>query len=81
MQNGACIKAMDVKSMFVFFRKHNSYLVIGKRCESHGISISKAAIGNIVNKKGKIVKVWLQVENFYQIYIQGKNGIFRMLQR
>lgn len=30
-----------------------AYSVIQKRCESHGFVISKASIGNIVNKKGK----------------------------
>lgn len=39
--------------IYVLSEEKYSYFVIQKQCESHGFAISKASIGNIVNKKGK----------------------------
>jgi len=57
------------------------YSVTQKWCESHGFMISKASIGNIVNKKEKNVQLEPQVGQKFQTSIQGKIGHLRLLQR
>lgn len=49
-----CLKAY----IYALSEEKYSYSVIQKRCESHGFVISKASIGNIVNKKEKKTSNW-----------------------
>ncbi|GBL90549.1 hypothetical protein AVEN_179463-1 [Araneus ventricosus] len=63
--------------VFTLSEDNYSYSIIQRCCESHGVSISKATTGNIVNNKGKTLRSLASSgKNVLNTYPRGKNPVF-----